>query len=302
VHAVDTRLAWKGLGLGVTGAQPLFNAIVTLTLSLGCRSLWIKQSSYQDEGAAAAGKSSPYIISPTVPIVVNHAQRNVAKKASAHKTPAIKCASTPIETVPNVAYVSAIPGSAHFAWNLSTPPASSMAEPKFIPGIALLAIFLSGCGSTITTRIQSEPASPVPAAVLSHAQINRDVREMEPGTGMRINPRKSDASLRELVRSSGTDPERLAQAAEFALERAINSPKSQRQQRAGFAFAACEIAYQSLRDSGVSASGWLTNSATRRACPELRPANPRGLVTQTVKVQRGFYRRERNAIANKWGP
>ena len=59
VHAVDTRLAWKGLGLGVTGAQPLFNAIVTLTLSLGCRSLWIKQSSYQDDGAAAAGKSSP---------------------------------------------------------------------------------------------------------------------------------------------------------------------------------------------------------------------------------------------------
>ena len=140
-----------------------------------------------------------------------------------------------------------------------------MAEPRFIPGIAWLAIFLSGCGSTITTRIQSEPASPVPAAVLSHAQINRDVRGMERATGMRINPRESDAALRELVRSSGTDPERLARAAEFALERAINSPKSQRQQRAGFAFAACEIAYQSLRDSGVSASGWLTSSATRRA-------------------------------------
>jgi hypothetical protein len=129
-----------------------------------------------------------------------------------------------------------------------------MAEPKFIPEIALLAIFLSGCGSTITTRIQSQPASPIPAAVLSHAQINRDVREME-----------RDAAVRELVRSSGTDPKRLARAAEFALEGAINSPKSQRQHRAGFAFAGCEIAYQSLRDSGVSASGWLTSSATRRA-------------------------------------
>ena len=177
-----------------------------------------------------------------------------------------------------------------------------MAEPRFIPGIAWIVIFLSGCGSTITTRIQSEPASPVPAAALSRAQINRDVREMERTAGMRISSRESEAAVRELVRSSGTDPERLAQAAECALDRAINSPKSQKQQRAGFAFAACEIAYQSLRDSGVSASGWLTNSATRRACPELRPANPRGLVTQTVKVQRGFYKRERNAIANKWGP
>ena len=33
----------------------------------------------------------------------------------------------------------------------------------------------------------------------------------------------------------------------------------------GSLFAACEIAYQSLRDSGVSASGWLTRSSTRRA-------------------------------------
>ena len=81
-----------------------------------------------------------------------------------------------------------------------------MAEPRFIPGIAWLAIFLSGCGSTITTRIQSEPASPVPTAVLSHAQINRDVREMERAAGMRINPRESDAAVRELVRSSGTEP------------------------------------------------------------------------------------------------
>jgi uncharacterized membrane protein len=29
----DTRLAWKGLGLGVTGAQAMFDAVITLTLS-----------------------------------------------------------------------------------------------------------------------------------------------------------------------------------------------------------------------------------------------------------------------------
>ena len=71
------------------------------------------------------------------------------------------------------------------------------------------------------------------------------------------------ARTRSVIRNGAS--KRLARAAEFALERAINSPKSQRQHRAGFAFAACEIAYQSLRDSGVSASGWLTSSATRRA-------------------------------------
>jgi hypothetical protein len=37
---------------------------------------------------------------------------------------------------------------------------------------------LSGCGSTITTRIQSGRIARS-AAALSRAQINRDVREME---------------------------------------------------------------------------------------------------------------------------
>jgi uncharacterized membrane protein len=32
-HALDTRFAWKGLALGVTGAQAMFNAVITLTLS-----------------------------------------------------------------------------------------------------------------------------------------------------------------------------------------------------------------------------------------------------------------------------
>ena len=32
-YTLDTRLAWKGLGLGVTGAQAMFNAVITLTLS-----------------------------------------------------------------------------------------------------------------------------------------------------------------------------------------------------------------------------------------------------------------------------
>jgi len=32
-RTLDTRFAWKGLALGVTGAQAMFNAVITLTLS-----------------------------------------------------------------------------------------------------------------------------------------------------------------------------------------------------------------------------------------------------------------------------
>jgi len=32
-HTLDTWLAWKVLALGVTGAQVMFNAVITLTLS-----------------------------------------------------------------------------------------------------------------------------------------------------------------------------------------------------------------------------------------------------------------------------
>src|SRR3984957_17202865 len=32
-RTLDSRFAWKGLGLGVTGAQAMFNAVITLALS-----------------------------------------------------------------------------------------------------------------------------------------------------------------------------------------------------------------------------------------------------------------------------
>ena len=33
MRALDARFAWKGLALGVTGAQAMFNAVITLALS-----------------------------------------------------------------------------------------------------------------------------------------------------------------------------------------------------------------------------------------------------------------------------
>ena len=137
-----------------------------------------------------------------------------------------------------------------------------MISRKFHLCVAFLAIFLAGCGSTITTRIQSKPAPPVPAGMLDSAQINRGVRAIERSAG--INPRESDAAVRELVRRAGTNTRRLTEAAQVALQRAQAFPMSKGQERAGFAFAACEIAFRSLRESGLPASRWLTSEATQK--------------------------------------
>ena len=136
-----------------------------------------------------------------------------------------------------------------------------MISRTFHLGVAFLAIFLAGCGSTITTRIQSKPAQPVNDGMLDRAQINRGARAIERSTG--INPRKSDAAVRELVRRAGTNTRRLTEAAQVALQRAHAFPMSKGQERAGFAFAACEIAFRSLRESGLPASRWLTSEATQ---------------------------------------
>jgi hypothetical protein len=98
--------------------------------------------------------------------------------------------------------------------------------------------------------------------MLDRAQINRGVRAIERGTG--IDPREADAVVRELVRRAGTDTQRLAEAAQVTLHRAEGFPASKGQERAGFALAACEIAYRSLKESGLPASCWLTSEATRR--------------------------------------
>ena len=100
--------------------------------------------------------------------------------------------------------------------------------------------------------------------MLDRAQINRNVRAIERSTRIRTNPRESDTAIRELVRQGGADSRRLAEVADVALQRAASLPASKGKQRAGLALAACEIAYKSLKESGVPASAWLTNDATRK--------------------------------------
>ncbi|HET9523986.1 MAG TPA: hypothetical protein VFO90_07125 [Terrimicrobiaceae bacterium] len=129
--------------------------------------------------------------------------------------------------------------------------------------IACLAVFLVGCGSTITTRVQSRPALPVPIGMLNRAQINRNVDTIKRQSGLRIKPGESPAAVRQLVLLAQANPQRLTEAAQVALQQAQALPASRGDERGGFALAACEIAYQSLRESGLPASSWLTSEETR---------------------------------------
>ena len=136
-----------------------------------------------------------------------------------------------------------------------------MVEQRRVLGIAWLAIFLTGCGSTITTRIQSEPYRPVPKGVLSRAEIVRDASRDK----LSVDKGKPDASPGELVRWAGTDSRRLAQAAEIVLRLAESSAIAKRRARGGYALTACELAYRSLVQSGVPSSRWGAAPAAHRS-------------------------------------
>ena len=136
-----------------------------------------------------------------------------------------------------------------------------MVEHRCVLGVAWLAIFLTGCGSTITTRIQSEPYRPVPKGVLSSAEIVRDARRDR----LSVGKGKPETSPGELKQWAGTDSRRLAQAAEIVLRLAESSAVSKRGLRGGYALAACELAYRSLLQSGVPSSRWDATPATRRS-------------------------------------
>ena len=61
-YTLDTRLAWKGLALGVTGAQAMFNAVITLTLSFIVFTFWSLLIAIQ----VAGGQYTPRIIATTL--------------------------------------------------------------------------------------------------------------------------------------------------------------------------------------------------------------------------------------------
>ena len=61
-RTLDTRFAWKGLALGVTGAQAMFNAVITLALSFVVFTFGFLLVAIQ----VASGQYTPRIIATTL--------------------------------------------------------------------------------------------------------------------------------------------------------------------------------------------------------------------------------------------
>ncbi|MGC2579100.1 MAG: hypothetical protein WA376_16170, partial [Terrimicrobiaceae bacterium] len=101
--------------------------------------------------------------------------------------------------------------------------------------------------------------------MLNRAQINRNVGAIKRESGLQIKPGKSYAAVRQLVLRAQANPQRLAEAAQVILKQAQALQASRGDERGAIALAVCEIAYQSLRESGLPASSWLTSEETRKA-------------------------------------
>ncbi|MGB7839201.1 MAG: hypothetical protein WBL40_13925, partial [Terrimicrobiaceae bacterium] len=89
--------------------------------------------------------------------------------------------------------------------------------------------------------------------MLNRAQINRNVGAIKRESGLQIKPGKSYAAVRQLVLRAQANPQRLAEATQVILKQAQALQASRGDERGAIALAACEIAYQSLRESGLPA-------------------------------------------------
>lgn len=118
--------------------------------------------------------------------------------------------------------------------------------PVGICSLCVILLGFSGCGSTITTRIETPPSG------------NRD-------PSPKIDSALTEAAPSDLARWAGTHPDRLREAAQILLQRARKEKPASDGGRGGWALAACELAWKSLLASGVPASRWHDDPRTREA-------------------------------------
>ena len=130
-------------------------------------------------------------------------------------------------------------------------------QASHVAATFLCVLGLTGCGSTIVTRIYSRDvvaSVPVDKKDRSARRIERELRIVS------TKPGGWGASADALMEWAGQDSERLALAAEsLLLVRARGS-----QEISGFSLASMELAWRSLRSSGIPASKWLERPATKR--------------------------------------
>ncbi|HEY5954088.1 MAG TPA: hypothetical protein VIT18_06975 [Terrimicrobiaceae bacterium] len=147
--------------------------------------------------------------------------------------------------------------------------------------VAICALGLTGCGSTIVTRVHSRDVLARPFI----PQSERKAWRIEKRAGIAPGRvRDSDGSARELALWAGNDPGRLTLAAGALL--AI--PARGVERRTGFALSSLELAWRSLLLSGVPPSHWLESPATRRSIAVYNAALDRFVSLNAGELAGGF--------------
>ena len=123
--------------------------------------------------------------------------------------------------------------------------------------VGLCLVNLTGCGSTIVTRLHSRDV----LHFFPARQSARQAWRIEKRSGIAPpRARSLQEAAHALARWANGDPERLTLAAEAVLD--MRPRGSERIQN--FALAALQLADRSLHASGVPASRWLETAATRK--------------------------------------
>jgi pimeloyl-ACP methyl ester carboxylesterase len=152
---------------------------------------------------------------------------------------------------------------------------------RLLAVLGLCVLSLTGCGSTIVTRIYSRD-------VLDRVRLGQSARQawrIEKRSGIAPpGPRSLEAAVQGLERWADGDPERLALAAEAVLD--MRPRGSERIQ--GFALAGLQLACRSLRASGIPASQWPTTQATHKAISIYNAALDRLVSLNAEELPRGI--------------
>jgi pimeloyl-ACP methyl ester carboxylesterase len=147
--------------------------------------------------------------------------------------------------------------------------------------VAICAIGLAGCGSTIVTRVHSRD-------ILVRSPITQSEKrawrgEERAGLGSK-KWRTPEAAAQALARWAAANPARLALAAAELLD--VRAKSSE--QAAGFSLSSLELAWRSLQLSGIPASEWLEAATTRRIVAIYNRALDRFVSREAKQLAHGF--------------
>ncbi|HEY5813366.1 MAG TPA: alpha/beta fold hydrolase [Terrimicrobiaceae bacterium] len=151
--------------------------------------------------------------------------------------------------------------------------------------VAVFLLSLTGCGSTIVTRIHSRDV----LARYHISQSERQALRMERRAGLAPpRLRSPEAEAQALAQWAGQDSNRLTIAAEATLQLRVRDSE----RIVGFALTALRLAWSSLQASQIPASRWLETSATRRTMAAYNAALERFVSRHTKELAKGISNQE----------